>query len=300
MPLWLKKILKSVRVPIYLAFLLLGADECFGIKGNIDNNFDFGTFTQTNKQASFVLSYDGLLSSASNLSQSGNVVTAQVTYSTEQNGDNLTFTTSTSSTEIDGCTLTFSNIVPSANNLVLNPGQGKIRTITFGVNVDINGFCTKGTYNVSGIQIDASGSKTGAYTALIPFSITFNEHIEILQTQEMNFGTFWAPTMDGKIIIYPSGGFDVVNVAMADASALSAGRFTISGLINRDVQLSFSDAVLSSGADTMTVTNLNADVGTSFTVLQDNMPISVGGTLNVGASQHSGRYTGTYNLTISY
>ena len=63
----------------------------FAITPNIDNNYNFGTFTQTNSNASFVLSYDGIMSSISNLSQSGTPTAGKITYSTEKNGDNITF-----------------------------------------------------------------------------------------------------------------------------------------------------------------------------------------------------------------
>lgn len=301
MPLWLKKILKSVRVPIYLAFLFFGTiSDCFAITPNILNNFDFGTFTQTNRQASFILSYDGVLSSISNLTATGTPVAGKINYTTEKNGDNLSFSFTTSVVQLDGCTMTFSDVNSSLTGIVLNPGQGKSRDVSFGVSVSIDGFCAKGTHNVSGVQIDATGSKTSSNTTLLPITVVFNEHIEITEIQEMNFGVFEAGTVDGKVVIYPNGGYDTVNVYMLDASAVSIGKFTIGGLINREVQLSFSDSVLSNGASTMILNNLNADVGSSFNVSQESMPISVGGTLNVRANQPDGIYTGTYTLTVTY
>ncbi len=298
------KLMRFIRhiknlVSISLLFFFY-ANNCFAITSVIQNNYNFGTFTQTNKQASFVLSYDGTVSLISNLSRAGNPVVGTVTYSTEKNGDNVTFNNGSSVVELDGCTLTFSNITPSATDIVLNPGQGKTRTITFGVSVNINGFCEKGSYEVSGVAINANASKTGSNTTYIPFVIVFNEHIEIIQTQEMNFGSFWQSSSGGTITVSPDSSYSVSNISMADDSRISAGKFTLSGLINRTIQLSFSNAVLSNGTSTMTANGLNADVGNNFIVDVDNKEINVGATLSIPPNQATGTYTGTYTLTITY
>lgn len=298
------KLMRFIRhiknlVSISLLFFFY-ANNCFAITSMIQNNYNFGTFTQTNKQASFVLSYDGTVSLISNLSRAGNPVVGTITYSTEQNGDNITFNNGSSVVELDGCTLTFSNITPSVNDIVLNPGQGKTRNVSFGVTVNIDGFCAEGTYNTSGIQIDATASKTTPNTTLITFTIVFNEHIEVIETKVMNFGKFFARPINGNVVISPSGQYQASGVDMVDVSEISPGNFTIGGLINREVQLTFSDAILSNGTSSMSVTNINADTGNNFTVTSDKMAISVGGTLNVNANQPYGVYTGSYTLTITY
>lgn len=299
---YIKKIncIKFTKLLYVLFFLSVMISDCFAITSTIVDNYNFGTFTQTNSSASFILSYDGSISSISGLSQSGTPVVGKVTYTTEQNGDNLSFNTSNSVVQLDGCTLTFSNITPSLTGIVLNPGQGKVRDVLFGVTVNIDGFCAKGTYNVSGVQIDAIGSKTNANTILLPLSITFNEHIEIIQTQVLNFGKFFNNSSGGQIIINPDGNFEANGIDMFDSNVLSSGTFTIGGLINREVQISFTDAIISNGSSTMTVNNIIANTGTNFTVIQDKMPISIGGTLNVGANQPVGIYEGTYTINITY
>lgn len=116
----------------------------------------------------------------------------------------------------------------------------------------------------------------------------------------LNFGKFFNNSSGGQIIINPDGNFEANGIDMFDSNVLSSGTFTIGGLINREVQISFTDAIISNGSSTMTVNNIIADTGTNFTVIQDKMPISIGGTLNVGANQPVGIYEGTYTINITY
>ena len=295
---FLQKIRQLVLLFCLIAFIL--PFNCFAITSTIDNNYNFGTFTQTASTASFVLSYDGIMSSVNSLSASGSPTVGKVTFTTEKNGDNLTFTSVSSTVELNGCTLSFSNITPSATDIVLNPGQGKVRTITFGVSVAINGFCEKGTYNVSGVQIEASGSKTGNLTTLVPITVTFEEYIDVKQSQEMNFGSIWQPSNNGTVTIAPSGSYSYSGVQIYSTANASQGIFTVNGLTNREVQLSFTDAILYSGTNSMSVTNINSDKGNNFIIDSDNFSINVGGTLNISTNQPPGKYSGNYTLTLTY
>lgn len=283
-------------------FLFLFAiNDCRAIDVTIDNGFDFGTFTQTTSQASFVLSYDSIMTSTSGLTASGTPASARLTLSSIPNGNKVTLQDShTSSVELTGCTLTFSNIVPSIDNFVMNPGQGKTRTVYYGITVNIDGFCAKGTYSLSGVLIDIHSSKTDDFSDLLPFTIVFNDHIEVTQTKEMNFGSFFSPQTSGTVVVSPSGAFNATNIHIYDQGIISAGKFTISGLLNREVQLSFSNATLSNGSATMTADNINADVGSSFVIDSDGFPVNVGGTLHVEPNQAPGHYTGSYTLTVTY
>ena len=282
-------------------FFLFATNNSFALTGTIDNNFNFGTFTQTSQQASFVLSYDSIMSSVSGLTVSGTPTAARITITSVPNGDKVTTQDShESSIELDGCTMTFSNIIPSIDNFVLNPGHGKTRTISYGITVNIDGFCAKGTYDVSAVLIDIHSSKSEDFSTYMPITVTFNEYIDVIQVKEMNFGSFFSPQTSGTVVVHPNSSFEATNINIYDQGIISAGKFTIGGLENRDVQLSFSNAVLSNGTETMTVDNLNADVGTSFTINSDNFSFNVGGTLHVAPKQASGHYVGTYNIILSY
>ena len=117
----------------------------------------------------------------------------------------------------------------------------------------------------------------------------------------MSFGRILpSSTNGGQIIIQPNGEYSANGATLYDNSSLHVGTFTIGGITNREVQLTFSDAVLSNGTSSMTVSNINADVGTNFVVDRENMPINVGGTLTIGANQPAGSYQGTYTISIVY
>ena len=61
-----------------------------------------------------------------------------------------------------------------------------------------------------------------------------------------------------------------------------------------------SSATLSSGANTMTVDTFNHDAGATPTLSGGSDTFNVGATLNVGATQASGTYSGTFSVTVNY
>ena len=60
----------------------------------------------------------------------------------------------------------------------------------------------------------------------------------------LNFGKFFNNSSGGQIIINPDGNFEANGIDMFDSNVLSSGTFTIGGLINREVQISFTDAII--------------------------------------------------------
>ncbi|KAF0196210.1 MAG: YapH protein, partial [Bacteroidetes bacterium] len=62
-----------------------------------------------------------------------------------------------------------------------------------------------------------------------------------------------------------------------------------------------ASTTISSGANSMTVNNFTSDpTPTGLLNGGGSQTINVGATLNVGASQATGNYSGTYDVTIAY
>lgn len=125
--------------------------------------------------------------------------------------------------------------------------------------------------------------------------------ISVVETTGLDFGAFSSPTSSGTVVreIFSrsvTGGIELIS-----ADQGSPANFTTSGepLAIYSTTLPVSTTV-TKGIDTMTVNNfvflapsvLISLVGTSFFV--------VGATLEVGADQPTGTYTGTYQLSVIY
>ena len=288
------------RFAYFVLFFFFSINNAFSATATIDNNYNFGVISQIAPQASFVIGTDSLISSTNNLTQSSSVSVGQITVTSDKNGDGVTLSGDNTSVQLQGCTITFSNITPSINGFTLNPGQGKERTITFGVSVNIDGFCEAGSYTESIITINISASKTGSSVAVIPFSIQFNQYIYVQELQTLNFGSIFANDTGGEVTVYNDGRYSSQNFNVYDSASAQVGRFSIKGLNNRTVHISFTNAVLYSGENSMDVININADVGTDFEVGDTDPIINIGGTLLLNPSQPPGVYNGTYTITLTY
>ena len=61
-----------------------------------------------------------------------------------------------------------------------------------------------------------------------------------------------------------------------------------------------SSATLTSGANTMTVDTFTHDSGATPSLVAGSDTFNVGATLNVGAAQAAGSYSGTFAVTVNY
>ena len=61
-----------------------------------------------------------------------------------------------------------------------------------------------------------------------------------------------------------------------------------------------SSTTLSSGGNTMTVDTFTHDAGASPSLAGGSDAFNVGATLNVGATQVAGTYSGTFAVTVNY
>ena len=82
---------------------------------------------------------------------------------------------------------------------------------------------------------------------------------------------------------------------------MSAASFNVTGEGSQAYAITLpSSATLNSGGNTMTVDTFTHDAGGSPALSSGSDSFNVGATLNVGASQAPGAYTGTFAVTVGY
>lgn len=121
--------------------------------------------------------------------------------------------------------------------------------------------------------------------------------LTISQNQPLNFGII-VPDSSGDSTVDQSGN------TTGDAQHLGGAQnatFDITGYENSSYTITLDNSTtLTSGSDSMTVTSLSIEGGTSRSLSSGSDSFDVNGVLEVGASQAAGNYTGTYNVTINY
>lgn len=144
---------------------------------------------------------------------------------------------------------------------------------------------------------DANAQATDTTSANI--NAVINNPIELLWVQDMDFGEA-APSTGATTVTIAADG-TVGGDAIGKAGSPQEARFSVSGLAGQTyaIDLPTVPETLTSGAgDTMTVSGFVSDADGVATALAKEF--GVGATLNIGAEQAAGSYSGSFNVTVSY
>ena len=157
----------------------------------------------------------------------------------------------------------------------------------------------------------AAGQPAGNYSGTItltcdgfsdsgPVTITLLAPISISAVGDMDFGTMSTTGTAGTVTVTPAGVRTSVNVDLF-GGVPSAASFDVTGDPGANYSITFpSSATLTSGGDTMTVDTFKHDAGVTPTLVGGSDTFNVGATLNVGATEADGTYSGTFDVTANY
>ena len=165
-----------------------------------------------------------------------------------------------------------------------------------------------------GVALAATSACTigWAQTTTPAFSVaataTVASTLSITSATALGFGSFVADSAAGTVVIAPqSTGFRsrTGNISLLDSGAGAPSTVSISGAPNMtfSVNLPSSPVTLSGpNSSAMTMTNFTSNLGAAKGTIGGGGTASflVGATLNVGASQAPGSYSGTFAVTVSY
>jgi spore coat protein U-like protein len=125
----------------------------------------------------------------------------------------------------------------------------------------------------------------------------------ITNLRPLAFGELSAGLTSGTAVVTPSGTRTFMGgVTPGNSGGVTSAAFLVLGipLLTYSISLPGS-VVLSAGANTMTVNTFTSNPsGTGQLTVIGVQTLTVGATLQVGASQSSGSYTGTFDVTVVY
>ncbi|KUR71579.1 hypothetical protein AQZ52_08125 [Novosphingobium fuchskuhlense] len=131
--------------------------------------------------------------------------------------------------------------------------------------------------------------------------------LAIVAVDSLSFGDLTRPTAAGTVVLDPSGaitttGGVLTSTAIAQSGPRRAGTFTVNGDPGRQFIIDLPTvAILRQGSRNMRLSAFRSNwtAGTAFSPT-GIFALTVGATLNVGANQTTGTYTGTYAVTVTY
>jgi hypothetical protein len=127
--------------------------------------------------------------------------------------------------------------------------------------------------------------------------------ISISNTADLDFGQVVAGGSSGTVVMSTAGSRSATGGTTLGSSAGSgAASFTVSGDPNASYTITLpGSAVLSSDGDDMIINNFTSNPSGNGTIGGGGSQVlGVGATLQVGASQPAGSYSGSFNVTIAY
>ena len=286
-------------------FVLLFSARAWSVTAETIQDMNIGTYIQTDTTANGVLAYS---SSVSNLSgmvagSSSSPISAVVRLTGSKGKENVNITMQTASVilaDTIGCTIEAQSFSFPSSTITL---QNNSYDLDIGTTISISGgFCQEGTYSATA-TIELSGKETA--TANFTVQVTIEAPLSIEEITGMNFGTILSPLTASTITLKPSGNYTTTGDITFVNSALKPGEFTVTGVGNRLISISLpSSTMLSNGTQTITVDNFTSDPVGSFvlqgTGIAKTQSVKVGGTLHISPHQHTGHYTGTYPIIVSY
>ena len=160
---------------------------------------------------------------------------------------------------------------------------------------------------VSIVMLLFASSAFAQVTASATATATIVTPIAITNDVDMNFGNLAVNASVGTVVLTPAGARSAtggVSFLAATPGTITAASFTVTGLADATYSITLPAGALTitSGANTMTVDTWTSSPTPTGTLTGGTETLTVGATLNVGASQPAGTYvSGTpFDVTVTY
>lgn len=139
-------------------------------------------------------------------------------------------------------------------------------------------------------------------TASASASVEIVEAITITTVNNLHFGDVVAGATAGTVVVTDAGVRSATGgVTLGQDTDVAPATFTVTGDADGTYTIALpSSTTITSGADNMTVDVFTSNPDGTGTLPGGTATLSVGATLNVGDSQPSGTYTGTFDVTVAY
>lgn len=150
-------------------------------------------------------------------------------------------------------------------------------------------------------QAQSSSATTSANA-----SATVVTAISLTKTADMNFADVVTGATSGTVVLTASASPTrsvTGGTLLGNSAGISSATFTVAGdpSATYSITLPASAITLTAGANTMTVDTFTSSPSATGTLSAGgSQTLYTGATLNVGATQANGAYTGTFSVTVAY
>lgn len=190
------------------------------------------------------------------------------------------------------------------------PASGTTGEFSMGVTLAVGTSATPAGLYTGSFNLSVTDTTTGRIsTTTFIVRADFTTAISISKVKDLNFGNAIMSGVAGTVVLAPAGGRSATGgVTLASGGLVQPATFTVSGDANATYSISsFPSSITLNGPGGATlivspVTSVPsaASAGTGLLDGTGQQTLAVGGTLNVGANQTPGGYSGTFSVTVVY
>jgi Domain of unknown function (DUF4402) len=152
------------------------------------------------------------------------------------------------------------------------------------------------------LPLSAANAQFSSDTDTASASVTIVSAISITKTVDMNFGDVVEGA--GTVILATDNGRTATgNTTLGNSTAAAAASFSVTGDSGATYAITLPGSAITltgTGTDMTVDTFVSDHPGDTGTLTGGTDTILVGATLNVGATQTTGAYTGSFDLTVAY
>ena len=159
------------------------------------------------------------------------------------------------------------------------------------------------TYTTLGLLLVLYIDSASAADATATASATILQPIAVSTTTHLSFGDIYPDkTAAGTVTVDVDGGRSAGGSAKLGATAGTAALFAVTGESNTGFSVSLPSSIDITHDDGITTMAVNSFNHNATAALDANgaANFNVGATLQVGADQKPGAYTGSFNVTVNY
>ena len=148
----------------------------------------------------------------------------------------------------------------------------------------------------------AVSAQASAETASFDASATILEALVLAKQADLAFASIVPDSTNAGTVVVSAAGARTCDAALTCSGTVSAADFDVTGTSGATYSLTLpGSANITSGANTMLVDTFTSSLtGGTGTLTGGSDSFQIGATLNVGANQAAGAYTGSFNVTVEY
>ncbi|MEM9233121.1 MAG: DUF4402 domain-containing protein [Pseudomonadota bacterium] len=151
---------------------------------------------------------------------------------------------------------------------------------------------------VAGFGASAANAEDADFTA----SANILQALALTKQADLAFANIVPDATTAGTVVVSTAGIRTCNAPLSCSGTVTAADFDVLGTAGYTfaITLPASDNITNANGDTMSVDNFVSSIGNTGTLTGGTADFSLGATLNVGAAQAAGAYTGTFTVTVEY